>query len=184
MEYQTVAAVSAGWGGPLSDILVRRMTMDDVEQVCAVDALCYATPWHSGAYITELTNRHATYFTAECRGQLVGYSGMWVVLDEAQITTIAVHPEFRGRRIARLLFHMLMESGRDQGATRASLEVRERNAPAIAVYRRYGFQEAALRRNYYQDTQENGLVMWREGMRETAFAELLQRERELLRNGT
>lgn len=155
-------------------VSVEPMRRQDVEQVSAIERRCYPTPWHETAYYTELTNRCAVYFVARLDRQVVGYGGMWVVMDEAHITTLAVSPEYRGRKIGERLLYALLEEAAVQGATRATLEVRERNVVAQNLYRKYGFREAAIRRNYYTDNQENAVVMWADDIASPAYAEQLR----------
>jgi ribosomal-protein-alanine N-acetyltransferase len=99
---------------------------------------------------------------------------MWVIMDEAHITTLAVDPEFQGRKIGERLLHGLLEEAIVQGAARATLEVRENNQVAQKLYRKYGFQEAAIRKNYYTDNQENALVMWVDELRDAEYHEQLR----------
>jgi ribosomal-protein-alanine N-acetyltransferase len=151
---------------PVSVELMRRA---DVPVVSEIERRCYPTPWHENAYYTELANRSACYLVARLDGQVVGYTGMWVIMDEAHITTLAVAPEHRGRKIGERLLIALLEEAILAGAARATLEVRESNVIAQKLYRKYGFREAAIRKNYYSDNQENAVIMWADDISSEAY---------------
>jgi len=159
-------------------VSIEPMRWVDVERIAAIERRCYPTPWHANAYYTELNNACAVYLVARVAGEVVGYGGMWVVMDEAHITTLAVDPPHQGRKIGERLLHALLEEAILRGAQRATLEVREYNQVAQNLYRKYGFREAAMRRSYYSDNGENAIVMWAEGIAEPDY---LRRLRELRR---
>ncbi len=93
---------------------------------------------------------------------IIAFAGLWLMLDEAHITTIAVHPDFRGRGIGELMLYSLINISRDIGARMVTLEVRVSNTVAQNLYRKYGFREAGVRRRYYSDNHEDALIMWTE----------------------
>ncbi len=92
--------------------------------------------------------------------RIVGFAGMWLMLDEAHVTTIGVKPELRGQGFGEVLFATLLEIAIEVGARRATLEVRVSNLPAQALYRKYGFHDEGIRRRYYSDDNEDALIMW------------------------
>jgi len=98
---------------------------------------------------------------AEVGGLVVGYSGMWVILDEGHITNVAVHPEHRGKQIAESLLLELIKAGVVRGVRRVTLEVRPSNRAALNLYNRLGFVSAGRRKGYYSDTGEDAIIMWR-----------------------
>jgi len=159
----------------IDPVSVEPMRRGDIPSVSAIERRSYAIPWHENAYYTELSNRSACYLVARLEGQVVGYAGMWVIVDEAHITTVAVAPEQRGKKIGERLLHGLLEEAIIHGATRATLEVREHNVVAQNLYRKYGFREAAIRKNYYTDNQENALVMWVDDIHLDSYVFRLQR---------
>lgn len=160
----------------IDPVSVEPMRRGDIPVVSSIERRCYAIPWHENAYYTELTNRSACYLVARLEGSVVGYAGMWVIVDEAHITTVAVAPEHRGKKVGERLLQGLLEEAILHGATRATLEVREHNIVAQNLYRKYGFREAAIRKNYYTDNQENALVMWADDIHLDSY---VQRLREL-----
>lgn len=156
------------------------MRLADVAAVADIDRRCYPVPWDPHAYVTELGNRSACYLVAHVRGEIVGYAGMWVVMDEAHITTLAVSPQHRRRGIGERLLVGLLEEAIWRGAVRASLEVRQHNHAAQALYRKHGFRTAALRKRYYSDNQENAIVMWVDDLGLESCTDRLRAARERL----
>jgi len=144
-------------------VMVLDMRTSDVEEVMSLEKRCYSMPWSSSAYITEIGNPNAQYLVAKlANGLLIGYGGVWVVMDEMHITTLAVEPAMRGRRIGERMLIRLLQEGMKRGAVRATLEVRQRNDVAHNLYLKYGFKDVAIRRAYYSDNGENGIIMWAE----------------------
>jgi len=145
----------------LGDIAVAPMAPADLDEVIVIERHSFPSAWSRDSYERELRNHNSYYFVARREGRLVGYIGMWVVVDEAHITTLAVHPGCRRRGLGSHLLRLLMEHARQRGAARVTLEVREQNLAAISMYRALGFQQTGVLRGYYGDTGENGLVMWK-----------------------
>jgi ribosomal-protein-alanine N-acetyltransferase len=142
------------------DLFVRPMMGHDIEAIAQIERRSFPTCWNTQAYVTELSNPNAVYLVALYGGRVVGYGGLWVIMDEAHITTIAVDPDLRGHHIGeRLLVEMLVGAER-KGATRATLEVRETNDAAKRLYDKYGFVWVAIRKAYYSDNNENADILW------------------------
>ncbi len=155
----------------VAPIELRPMRREDVSQVMEIEVECFPTPWHASAYYTELANRSACYVVASNNSQIVGYAGMWIIMDEAHITTLGVAPERRRLKIGEQLLVALLDEALRRGARRATLEVRQRNTAAQSLYRKYGFAAAAIRRAYYTDNRENAVVMWIDDMNSPNFAD-------------
>jgi len=145
----------------LDEITVAPMTPADLDEVLVIERHSFPSAWSRGSYERELRNRNSYYFAARHEDGLVGYIGMWVVVDEAHITTLAVHPGCRRRGLGSHLLRLLIEHARQHGVGRVTLEVREQNLAAISMYRTFGFQQTGVLQGYYGDTGENGLVMWK-----------------------
>lgn len=163
---------------PSSSPVIRRMRLEDIEHVSRLERRCYTLPWSSSAYVTEVGNPNAYYTVAKLGEIVVGYAGMWVIMDEAHLTTIAVDPSFRGRKIGERLLLDLIDEGVQRGAERATLEVRERNVVAHALYQKYGFGDVAVRKNYYSDNGENALIMWANDLISPEYQSMLAAYRE------
>jgi ribosomal-protein-alanine N-acetyltransferase len=167
----------------IDPISIESMRPEDIPSVMNIEKRCYTSPWHKNAYQTEISNPSATYIIARKHDRIIGYAGMWVIMDEAHITTIAVEPDFRRKHIGERLFAALIEEALFRGANRASLEVREHNKSAQNLYVKYGFREAALRKAYYTDNYENAIVMWVDNMRSAKYREKLDELKRALYDG-
>ena len=140
-------------------VLVRAMNSLDLADVSILDALSFNTPWPAKAFEHELANANARCWVAELDRHVVGALVLWRVLDEAHIATVAVHPQYRRRGIARTLFKTATDAGQAEGAQIYHLEVRAGNAAAIQLYEAFGFALVGRRPRYYKDTGEDALLM-------------------------
>jgi [ribosomal protein S18]-alanine N-acetyltransferase len=141
--------------------IVRQMQLADIPAVYTIETASFATPWTIDIFEREITeNTFANYFVIENEGVIAGYCGMWLVIDEAQITNIAILPNYRGKKLGEKLFAHVMEQAILAGAYRLSLEVRVSNLPAQHLYRKFGLVPGGIRKNYYTDNQEDAIVMW------------------------
>jgi len=143
----------------MSDVIIRRMTMADVDGVAAVEAATFPTPWSRDAFESEMKNVAARYLVAEKDGEIIGYAGAWIILDESHITNIAVLQSQRGQGIGRRLTHGLLEYLSNLGAAYATLEVRKSNVVAQNLYVSLGFIKLGVRKRYYEDNGEDALIM-------------------------
>jgi ribosomal-protein-alanine N-acetyltransferase len=140
-------------------IVIRAMTAADLEAVSELDVLSFSQPWPKNAFEIELANKDARCWVAEAARQVVGALVFWRVLDEAHLTTIAVHPMFRRRGIARQLLQTAMDAAYAEGARIYHLEVRAGNEAAQKLYANFGFEVVGRRPKYYQDTGEDAVLM-------------------------
>lgn len=139
----------------------RPMRTDDIETICEIEVEAFPTPWTPGAFHNELTNNHfAHYMVMEMEGVIAGYAGMWIIMDEAHITNIAVRTRFRGRKLGERLLLELSRKANMQGAKRMTLEVRVTNRIAQNLYEKLGFRAVGVRKGYYTDNNEDALIMW------------------------
>jgi [ribosomal protein S18]-alanine N-acetyltransferase len=137
------------------------MQLKDIDDVLLIEHQSFATPWSREAFYNELThNQYAVYLVLEEQERVIGYCGVWVVIDEAHITNIAILPEYRGKKLGETLLARLMEISKKMGAIKMTLEVRVSNQVAQSLYRKLGFEDGAIRKRYYTDNQEDALVMW------------------------
>jgi [ribosomal protein S18]-alanine N-acetyltransferase len=142
-------------------ITFRNMTVDDLDDVMEVEVNSFTVPWSREAFFNELTkNQFAQYLVVEVDQKVVGYCGVWIIVDEAHITNIALLPEYRGMKLGEALMAKVLEIAREMGALRMTLEVRVSNNRAQNLYRKFGFEEGAIRKQYYTDNMEDALVMW------------------------
>jgi|tagenome__1003787_1003787.scaffolds.fasta_scaffold20469487_2 ribosomal-protein-alanine N-acetyltransferase len=141
-------------------LLVRPMTIADLPAVQLIERASFTTPWPPQAYRQELeSNRLAAYLVGVIGGDVVAYGGIWLMVDEAHVTTFAVHPRYRRRRIGERLLLSLLDLSLDRHAREATLEVRLSNLAARRLYEKYGFRPVGIRPRYYSDNQEDALIM-------------------------
>lgn len=143
------------------------MQVAHVPSVLEIERRSFPTPWSERAFISELTqNAYAHYIVGLAGGRVIGYGGMWLILDEAHVTNIAVHPDYRGRQVGHRLLSELERRAAAQGCTCMTLEVRPSNAKAQRLYKQHGFQPKGLRPGYYTDTHEDAIIMWKDSLEE------------------
>lgn len=145
---------------------LRPMLIGDIPQIIAIEKKSFPTPWSSYAFTCELCdNEFAYYFVLVSEKDpttIVGYGGMWIIIDEAHITNIAVAPAYRGKKLGQYILEGLIDLARLKKAVRMTLEVRVSNDDAQKLYKRIGFLPAGIRPGYYIDTNEDALIMWKE----------------------
>ena len=170
--------------GTLSAYTLRLMRPEDIPQVSHIDALSFSTPWPAGSYTFELSNSHSTgsrLIVLEQRPPvvnrwrrgwqalrglgngvsplIVGYAGMWNISGEAHVSTIAVHPDWRGQGLGEIVLNGLLNLALALEAEYSILEVRVSNESAQNLYRKYGYEVVSRRKNYYRDNSEDAFLM-------------------------
>ncbi|HET7082450.1 MAG TPA: ribosomal protein S18-alanine N-acetyltransferase [Candidatus Limnocylindria bacterium] len=159
-------------------LVVGPMRMADVAAVLEIERLSFSAPWPAFAFEQELTaNRLAHYRVARLGERVVAFGGIWLMVDDAHITTFGVHPDHRRRGVGRRLLLELADVALELGSARLTLEVRVSNEPAQALYRSFGFVEAGRRVAYYSDDGEDALVMTTPDLAGDGMRALLAAER-------
>ena len=162
-------------------IVIDAMRVEDLPAVHAIERASFTSPWPANAYRSELeANRLAYYLVARAEGGIAAYGGMWLMVDEAHITTFAVHPAWRRQRIGERLLLAFLDVAIERGAHEATLEVRLSNLPARKLYEKYGFRPVGLRPRYYSDDQEDALIMTTDSLRERPMRDRIERLRGAL----
>ena len=162
-------------------VSVEPMTLDDLEAVHAIERASFSVPWPDDAYRNELlTNRLASYVVARAGDEIVGFGGLWVMVDEAHITTFAVDPRWRRRGVGEWLLLGLLGRAVERNAREATLEVRLSNMPARRLYEKYGFRPVGIRPRYYSDNGEDALIMTTDALAAPSMRERLARLRAAL----
>lgn len=157
---------------------IRPMTVEDLPGVQLIERASFTTPWPAHAYRQELEgNRLAHYLVCTMRGEIVAYGGIWIMVDEAHITTFAVHPRYRRRHIGERLLLALLDLSNKRHAREATLEVRLSNLPARRLYEKYGFRPVGIRPRYYSDNNEDALIMTTEPLELPVMVERIARLR-------
>ncbi len=150
----------------MKNMTIEKMDLDCVDDVLVIENLSFPVPWSRAAFVQELKgNRLARYVAAKADGRVVGYAGMWMVIDEAHITNIAVHPEYRGQGIGSKLLERLIEIALEEGVDNMTLEVRVSNEIAQGLYKKYGFSVMGIRKEYYLDNREDAFIMWKRNIK-------------------
>ncbi len=152
------------------------MRPGDAAAAAAIEQAAFAEQWPSTAFEHELLeNAVARYIVLTRPGpdgrgeEMIGFAGLWLMLDEAHVVSVAVRPGQRGRGYGRALLHALLDVARREGMSVATLECRVSNAPARSLYRRYGFHEVGLRKRYYADNHEDAVIMTTEEFDSPAY---------------
>ena len=142
------------------NLIIRKMTVDDIPAVVDLDQKSFSLPWPERSFRFELTDNPASRcWVAEVDGKVVGMIVVWLIVDEAHVATLATHPDYRRQGIGRrLLAHALRHIMQD-GARSSFLEVRESNLAAQEMYRKFGYEVTGRRRRYYRDNDEDAILM-------------------------
>ena len=145
---------------PPLKVRIMPMRVGDLPAVHAIEHASFESPWPPDAYRSELeTNRLAQYLVLWADEEIVGFGGMWMMVDEAHVITFAIHPLWRRQHIGERLLLAMLDIAIDGGAHEATLEVRLSNLPARRLYEKFGFRPVGLRPRYYSDNGEDALIM-------------------------
>ncbi|MDF2949208.1 MAG: rimI [Sedimentibacter sp.] len=142
-------------------VSIRGMRYDDLDQITEIEKICFSLPWSKNSFEQELKNELAYYQCAEENGKIMGYMGMWKIIDECHITNVAMLPEYRNRGIASLLISKMIEICKCSEIHNMTLEVRQSNLPAISLYEKFGFVSVGKRPRYYMKPIEDAIIMWK-----------------------
>jgi ribosomal-protein-alanine N-acetyltransferase len=169
---------------PPVKVVIAAMRLEDLDEVQHIEEASFSTPWPPNAYRSELlTNRLASYLVARVEDRIVAYGGMWLMVDEAHITTFAVHPAWRRQRLGERLLLAFLDLARDRHAREATLEVRLSNLAARRLYEKYGFRPVGVRPRYYSDNNEDALIMTTLPLADPAQRSRVERLRAALDDG-
>ena len=151
--------------GDVAGLAIRAMRADDIPRVMAIDSLSFPNPWPETTYRFEISENPSAHLLVleveaeQARTQVIGFAGYWFIIDEAHISTLAIHPDWRGRGMGQVLLRALLREAAWRGALSATLEVRRGNRVAQRLYERHGFAVVGRRLGYYSDNGEDALLM-------------------------
>lgn len=146
-----------------ADVRVRDMYLSDLDDIMRIETASFSTPWSRNQFQSELMeNNFAAYLVLDFHGRVVSYGGMWIILDEAHVTNVAVHPDFRGYHLGERMMRGLMDRAKSVGCQRMTLEVRRSNVVAQNLYQKLGFIQLGVRRGYYSEPHEDAFIMWKD----------------------
>lgn len=144
------------------DVIIRNIKLEDLEDIMEIELEAFTTPWSRHAFEMEISgNDLAEYIVAEVGGKVIGYGGVWLIVDEGHITNIAVAKSHQGKGIGDKLIKGLIHVCEDKKIYNITLEVRKTNTVAQNLYIKYGFINCGIRPNYYADDKEDAVIMWR-----------------------
>lgn len=132
-----------------------------IEGIVNISMLSFPVSWSKTSVEEELDNKFARYVVAVKDNIVVGFGGMWVIIDEGHITNIAVHPEYRRLGIGSMLLEALIDICKLEGCLAMTLEVRKSNFKAQSLYSKYGFLQEGIRKGYYENNKEDAIIMWK-----------------------
>jgi len=162
-------------------VRIEPMQLADLPSIHAIEQASFSAPWPANAYRSELeANRLASYLVAKVDDAIVGYGGMWLMVDEAHITTFAIHPDWRRQRIGERLLLEFVDVSIARYAREMTLEVRLSNLPARRLYEKFGFRPVGVRPRYYSDDGEDALIMTTLPLADAAMVERIARLRAAL----
>lgn len=145
----------------MKDYKITLMNSSHIKGVFEVSKLSLKEAWSIESIKNELSNNLAKYIVALHNDKVIGFVGMWILFDEGDITNVAVHPDYRKKGIGNLLIESLISLCRELNIKSLTLEVRESNTPAKNLYKKHGFKEEGLRKNFYSNPKENAIIMWK-----------------------
>ena len=147
-------------------IKIEPMQRDYLDDVIRIEEQSYGPHhWSKESFFNEINNELAKYYCSfNEKGEMTGYAGCWQILEEAHITNVSVSPDFRRNHIGEALLTAIIKSCYKEMIKYITLEVRVSNEPAIKLYEKYGFKSLGVRKGYYQDNNEDALIMWTENI--------------------
>ena len=144
-----------------NNLSIRPMTLEDIQGIYDLEVKCFKVPWTKEAFKNEVEkNKLAHYYVLSVDNKVIGYGGVWHIMDEGHITNIAIDPSYRNKGYGKFLMKSIMEESRKIGIDYMTLEVRVTNTSAIKLYEALGFKTSGIRPNYYTDNQEDAKIMW------------------------
>jgi len=163
-------------------IFIKNLSNAHLDEIMQIEALSYGEHhWSRDSFVSEIKSPISQYLCAlNEQGKTMGYMGMWKVIDEAHITTLAIHPDYRNKGVAQALVISSVENCLEAKIKYITLEVRKSNNAAISLYEKFGFKSLGVRKNYYQDNGEDALIMWTENIFHENFQSLYNKNRKVL----
>lgn len=165
-------------------VKINYMRLSDIDDICQIEAEAYGKHhWSRNSFVSEEANNLAHYYVARSKdGELLGYLGTWMILDEAHVTTLAVNEKFKRNKVAQVLLENFIQDCYENQIKYITLEVRVSNKAAIGLYEKFGFHSLGKRYGYYQDNNEDALIMWTENIFYDKFKQHYQKNIKNLKN--
>ena len=144
-----------------NNIVIRRMETTDVKEVALIEQESFHDAWSEKSFLDAILEKDNIYMVATDDNKIVGYCGMWGIQGEGNIYNVCVKKEKRGQGVGDRLFQAFLEEGEQKGLKAFTLEVRVSNESAIRLYEKYGFENAGIRKNFYDNPKEDAMIMWK-----------------------
>jgi len=144
-------------------ITIRKMNIEDIPAV-EIEQSIFSIPWSEKSFKDSLESENTNFVVALCNDEIVGYIGMYVFGEEADISNVAVSLKHRRKHIAQNMLDYIFDWSQNKKIKNLTLEVRETNVPAIKLYEKNGFKEAGIRKDYYEKPKENAVIMWKQNL--------------------
>ena len=145
-------------------ITIRKMNIEDIPAVFEIEQSIFSIPWSEKSFKDSLESENTNFVVALCNDEIVGYIGMYVFGEEADISNVAVSLKHRRKHIAQNMLDYIFDWSQNKKIKNLTLEVRETNVPAIKLYEKNGFKEAGIRKDYYEKPKENVVIMWKQNL--------------------
>ena len=145
----------------MSNVVIRRMQVKDLPQVCDIEKENFSLPWSEKSFLESMAREDTIFLTALVDNRVAGYLGCYCIAGTGEITNVAVHASYRRKGVGGMLLEKLYEEGAGLDTLEFFLEVRESNEAAIGLYSRQGFVKEGIRKNFYEQPVENAIIMWR-----------------------
>ena len=142
-------------------MMIRQMQQEDLQKVSDLENACFSMPWLYHDFETALQKDYYIFIVAEENGEIIGQAGLIQSLDEADLTNVAVATAYRNQKIASQMLEYLLQLGFAKGIRAFTLEVRESNTAALALYEKFGFVKEGIRKDFYDKPKENAVIMWK-----------------------
>ncbi|MBO5948213.1 ribosomal protein S18-alanine N-acetyltransferase [bacterium] len=168
----------------MKNFKIRRMEKSDLDQVMQIEAEAYGEHhWSKDSFCNELENNLSRYYSAvDENNNLLGYLGAWFIFEEAHVTTVAVRKQCKKQGIANALMLHLIDACYENMIKYVTLEVRVSNIPALGLYTKWGFKDVGVRKGYYQDNNEDALIMFTENIFHEKFKNIYNENKEKMEN--
>ncbi|QGU94172.1 ribosomal-protein-alanine N-acetyltransferase [Clostridium bovifaecis] len=147
----------------MNDLMVCEIDEAYLDEVLEINNLCFNPPWSLDSLRNELKNKFSKYIAVKKKNKIIGYAALWLIIDEAHIINIAVHPDYRGIGASSILMDAIIDICKNHKIPGITLEVRSNNTVAQNLYKKYGFVEEGLRKNYYGDNL-HAIIMWKKNV--------------------
>ena len=162
---------------------IENMQLYHLDNIMEIESKCYGEHhWARNSFVNEINNSISQYLCAiDDENRCLGYLGMWKIIDEAHVTNLAVHPDFQRQGVAHFLIVNSIERCYQEKIKYITLEVRASNEKAKRLYEQFGFKSLGVRKKYYQDNNEDAIIMWTENIFNEAYRKLFNKKKDYLK---